>query len=426
VKRRVLILSGMQLSANPRVVKEANALSEAGHSVEVVGGLFDGSLAERERALHESKRWDYKRLADASSHDSRDRIKWFWLRARRRISREAYARLKIENSRQLGYLAPEMLAYAVERDADLTIVHNAAALWVGTQLIRRGKRVAVDMEDWYSEDLTPEEKKHFPVDAQKAYEAEALRGAVFSTTTSSCMSDALAEAYDCQAPAVVYNSFPWSDRDTIDGLNRDRVDTTIPSICWFSQVIGPRRGLELLMDALHMVNVPCEVHLRGTVSQSYKREMLARAPEAWRDRIYFHAQVAHRELLSRIAEHDIGLASDIPHTRSRALTITNKLLFYLLAGVPVAASDTDGQREAAALAGEAVLLYSGTNAPECASVLSRLLSDPALRARARAQALEAARGIFSWERSAAVLVSGVEKALLAQVDQSLILRAYGS
>jgi glycosyltransferase involved in cell wall biosynthesis len=239
------------------------------------------------------------------------------------------------------------------------------------------------------------------------------------------MSDALAEAYQCEAPAVVYNSFPWSDRDTIDGLSRDRVDTTVPSICWFSQVIGPRRGLESLMDALHMVNVPCEVHLRGSVSQSYKHEMLARAPESWRDRIYFHAQVAHEELLSRVAEHDIGLAPDIPHSRSRALTITNKLLLYLLAGVPVAASDTDGQREAAALAGEGVSLYSGTNAVECASVLSRLLCDPALRARAREQALEAARGIFSWERSADVLVSGVEKALLAQVRQGLILRAYG-
>ncbi|MFN2601764.1 MAG: glycosyltransferase [Gemmatimonadaceae bacterium] len=415
MKRRVLILSGTQLSVNPRVVKEANALTEAGHSVEVAGGLFDSSLAERERSIHENRPWGYKRLVDASSHVSSDRVKWFWLRARRRLSREAYARLKIESSRQLGYLAPEMLAYALERDADLTIVHNAAALWVGTQLIRRGKRVAVDMEDWYSEDLTPEEKKHFPVDAQKVYEAEALRGAVFSATTSRCLSDALAQAYECEAPAVVYNAFPWNDRDTIDGVNRDRVDATIPSICWFSQVIGPRRGLELLMDALHMVDVRGEVHLRGSVNQSFKREMLARAPESWRGRIYFHAQVPHEELLSRVAEHDIGLASDIPHTRSRALTITNKLLLYLLAGVPVAASDTDGQREAAALAGEAVCLYSGTNAAECASVLSNLLSEPALRARARDRALEAARSIFSWERSAAVVVSGVERALLARV-----------
>jgi glycosyltransferase involved in cell wall biosynthesis len=426
VKRRVLILSGTQLSVNPRVVKEADALSEAGHSVEVVGGLFDSSLANRERAIHESKPWKYKRIVDASSTSGRDRLKWFWLRMRRRLSREAYARLRIRNSRQLGYLAPEMLSYAIERDADLTIVHNAAATWVGAQLIRRGKRVAVDMEDWYSEDLTAEEKIHFPGDALKSYEAEALRGAVFSTTTSRCMSEALAEAYHCEAPAVVYNSFPSSDRQTIDGLNRDRINMAFPSICWFSQVIGPRRGLESLMDALYMVDVACEVHLRGGASPSYKRELLARAPESCRDRIYFHEQVAHHELLSRIAEHDIGLASDIPHSRSRALTITNKLLLYLLGGVPVAASDTAGQREVAALADDALFLYSVESAAECASVLSRLLSDPALRVRARAKAVEAAKGVFSWERSAGVLVSGIEKALLAPPGQRRILRAYGA
>jgi len=330
------------------------------------------------------------------------------------------------NSRQLGYLAPEMLSYAIERDADLTIVHNAAAIWVGAQLIRRGKRVAVDMEDWYSEDLTAEEKIHFPGDALKLYEAEALSGAVFSTTTSRCMSEALAKAYQCEAPAVVYNSFPSGDRDTIDGLNRDRVNPSLPSICWFSQVIGPRRGLEALMDAFHMVDVACEVHLRGNVSPSYGRELLARAPESWRDRIYFHEQVAHHELLSRIAEHDIGLASDIPHSRSRALTITNKLLLYLLAGIPVVASDTDGQREVAALAGDAVFLYPVESAAECASVLNRLSSDPVLRAHARAKALEAAEGVFSWDRSAGVLVSGVEKALLAPPDERRILPAYGA
>jgi len=161
------------------------------------------------------------------------------------------------------------------------------------------------------------------------------------------------------------------------------------------------------------------------VSQSYKDELLSRAPESWRERIYFHAQVAHEELLSRAAEHDIGLAPDIPHSRSRALTITNKLLLYLLAGVPVVASDTDGQQEAAALADGGVFLYSRTDAAECASVLNRLLSDPGLRARARGYALQAAKGVFSWERSADVLRSGVEKGLLAEVGQGLILRAYG-
>ena len=426
MKRRILILSGTQLSVNPRVVKEADTLSDAGYSVEVVGGLFDRNFADRERAIHESKGWDYKKIVDASSDSAGEKLKWFFLRGRRRLAREAHARFGIESSRQLGYLAPEMLDYALERDADLTIVHNAAAVWVGLELIRRGKRVAVDMEDWYSEDLTSEERIHFPGDALRRHEREALRGAAFSTTTSKCMSDAIAEAYQCDPPAVVYNSFPLGDRSLIDGERRDRGESALPSICWFSQVIGPRRGLELLMDSLHMITVPCEVHLRGSVDAKYKQELLARAPESMQDKIVFHSQVPHDALLSRIAEHDIGLAADIPHSRSRALTVTNKILLYLLAGIPIAASDTEGHREVAGQAAEAVFLYSTESAADCANALTRLLADAGLRLLARAKAVEAARQVFSWERSGEVLTSAVESALLAPRGQRRILRDYGS
>jgi len=50
------------------------------------------------------------------------------------------------------------------------------------------------------------------------------------------------------------------------------------------------------------------------------------------------------DLLSRIAEHDIGFAGEMPHCRSRDLTVTNKILQYLLAGLAVVASGTAGQR----------------------------------------------------------------------------------
>jgi glycosyltransferase involved in cell wall biosynthesis len=135
--------------------------------------------------------------------------------------------------------------------------------------------------------------------------------------------------------------------------------------------------------------------------------------------------VAHAELLSRIAEHDIGLASEVPHTRSRALTITNKILLYLLAGVAVVASDTEGQKEVAGAAKDAVFLYSRDSAADYAKVLDRLLSDAMLRSRARKDAVDAAKNSFSWRHSAGVLVAGVENGLLAPLGQSRILRRYG-
>ncbi|PON16127.1 hypothetical protein C2W62_20105, partial [Candidatus Entotheonella serta] len=63
-----------------------------------------------------------------------------------------------------------------------------------------------------------------------------------------------------------------------------------------------------------------------------------------------HTTLPNRELLSRIAEHDIGLALEQCDCPSRDLTITNKLFQYLLGGLALIATQTQGQAEAIAKA----------------------------------------------------------------------------
>ncbi len=58
-----------------------------------------------------------------------------------------------------------------------------------------------------------------------------------------------------------------------------------------------------------------------------------------------HPLIPANELLSRVAEHDIGLALELRQPDSRNLTVTYKFLHYLLAGLAVVASDTAGQSE---------------------------------------------------------------------------------
>lgn len=408
---RIQILSGIQLSTNPRVVKEADTLAESGYEVEVVGATLEPELLERDRQLCDNKPWTYTTLVDAGSSSWKERFEWLMARTRRRVAREAYARFKIETPSQLGYVAPEMFRHATNRPADLAILHLPQAMWVGARLIRRGRAVGVDIEDWYSEDLLPEDRKAQPVEALRRWEGAVLRGAAYSTTTSHSLSRALAAAYDCPPPAVVHNSFPLSEQGLIDGEIRDRVDVGVPSLTWFSQVLGPGRGLETLMDALPTTESAFEIHLRGTCRDSYRAALLGKAPESWRSRIHFHSQVPHPELLSRIAEHDVGLAAEVPFCQSRALTITNKFLQYLLAGVAVVASDTEGQREAAEMAEGAVVLFAAGDARGLAAALDGLFGNPTRLRTARVKALVAARGEFSWERSANVLLDQVERAM---------------
>ena len=137
----------------------------------------------------------------------------------------------------------------------------------------------------------------------------------------------------------------------------------------------------------------------------------ARIPEGWRQRIVLHDLVSNEELLSRISEHDIGFAGEMKYCRSRDLTITNKILQYLLAGLAVVASDTSGQREVAERARDAVLLYPSGDAAALAAQLDALLASPDRLRLAKAAALQAAEQTFCWERQERALVEAVRSAV---------------
>ena len=126
----------------------------------------------------------------------------------------------------------------------------------------------------------------------------------------------------------------------------EETGTALPCIR-FSQTLGPGRGLEDLIAALPLVKRDAEIHLRGNPVSGFENWLAHRLPEDWRNRIVVYPLVTNAELLSRIAEHDVGFAGEPSLIRSRDLTVTNKILYYLLAGLAVLASDTTGQREVA-------------------------------------------------------------------------------
>ena len=171
--------------------------------------------------------------------------------------------------------------------------------------------------------------------------------------------------------------------------------------------------MEELVTGLRDVRAAAELHLRGVPAAGFEAWLWDRAPADWRDRIFIQPLVPNDRLLSRIAEHDIGFAGDRSDIRSRDLTVTNKVLHYLLGGLAVVASDTAGQREVAGLAPGAVRLYPGGNAAALAAELNRLLDSAAQLAAGKDAALKAAAATFCWEKQEGRMVEAVNRALAA-------------
>ena len=184
-----------------------------------------------------------------------------------------------------------------------------------------------------------------------------------------------------------------------------------PHLLWFSQTIGPGRGLESFVAAWSLTRQPGELTLLGEDRAGFATDLRNRLPDSHRPRLHLAPLVAPDELPAFIARHDIGLALEHPSPASRDLTITNKILQYLNAGLAVAATPTAGQREVLARNPAAGIFLDLAAPPaDTAARLDALLADPGLPAR-RAAARQLAVSHYCWEREAPRLVALVADAL---------------
>jgi glycosyltransferase involved in cell wall biosynthesis len=407
--KSVVLLTGNHLCHNPRVIKEASTLAAAGYEVRVFGAWFDTQLKSRDETLLAQNSVNFEPVIDHTTGKTARLLG----RTKSKLGRVAHNPLGLENSWQLGASVAALQAFAQKSGADLFIAHSEAGMAVAGELLKNGKRVGVDMEDWFSEDLLPEARKSRPLKLLRALERKILSEGSYKTCTSRAMADALALEYGCDSPGIIYNAFHWSDRTRIDGLVKDRRDRQLPSIHWYSQTLGPGRGLEDLLAALPHLTQKAEVHLRGRPAIGFAEWTRGHTPENWRNVVFVHDLVSDNELLSRVAEHDIGFAGEQKYCRSRDLTVTNKILHYLLAGLATVASDTTGQQEVARQANGAVDLYRAGDAHNLVHKLNRLLSSPSELAKAKEAALAAAEATFCWEKQVPTLLTAVEKAFVA-------------
>ncbi|MBI5771153.1 MAG: glycosyltransferase [Verrucomicrobia bacterium] len=401
---RLLIITNGPLCRNPRVVKEADTLGRAGHDVTVLAvrnhapsEVFDTELLRN--APYRRVTVDTLPPAGGFSPTAFRRRLGQWL------ARRATRVFGWQSPHTLGPARP-LLRQARALPADLTIVHNEVSHCVGLRLLDEGRRVAADIEDWHSEDLLPQDRVARPLKLIRETERGLLHRAVHTTTTSHALAAALHDRYGGRHPDVIANAFPLQPLPV-------REPAAPPVFFWFSQTLGPARGLEHFLAAWTHTRAPSRLVLLGEARGDYARELLAGLPGDFRARVSLLPLVPPAELPAVIARHDIGLALEQPFIVNRNLTITNKIIQYLNAGLAVVASDTAGQREVLAHDPQAGVLVGTHETAAFAAALDTLLTDRTALAARQHAARRLAERVYSWEREAPRLLELVETALRA-------------
>jgi glycosyltransferase involved in cell wall biosynthesis len=398
---RILILSSGPACRNPRPHKEACALQAAGHSVTLLCPAFNADQARQDETLaHEG---GYARLV-LPSYTSLSSRAVTWLA--RRLAAHGWPTMRALGPYQ------HLQAAALAHQADLTIVHTELPLLIGTRLLRQGHLVAADFEDWHSEDLLPCARRQRPLARLRSVEACMLRQAAYCSTTSEALSAALQLRHGGRAASVITNSFPLQPEPD------PFLHHAPPSLFWYSQTLGPGRGLEPFLRAWAADTNDSRLVLLGEPISGYPDHLRSLLPRPKRERLELLGLVSPQALPELIARHDLGLALEESSPESRRLTITNKILQYLNAGLAVLASDTAGQQEVFARTPGIGALVQLNSTASIAQALSTLLSSPETLHRARLQARALARSHYNWEREAERLQQLVATALRRRAQPS--------
>ena len=241
----------------------------------------------------------------------------------------------------LARVGPELGAAALTVPADLYIAHNLGALPAAIHAGRvHGAPVGFDAEDFHSGQLPPaSDLALFTARTEKRL----LPQCAYVTAASPGIARAYAALCGIPEPVCILNVFPLDHRPS--QFREASTDGPL-RLYWFSQTIGPNRGLEAAVKALGLLGrADVELHLRGTPQAGFEIALrqLARTAGVSPDRIHLHAPACADDMTRCAAGFDVGLALEPLASENNDIALSNKIFTYLLAGCAVVATQTKGQ-----------------------------------------------------------------------------------
>jgi glycosyltransferase involved in cell wall biosynthesis len=403
-RKKICIVTTRHISYNPRVLKEADALSGAGFDVVVV--TINSSMAQRtfDEVLMRSRKWAL-RTVDFRKTGIVERMRWL----RFTIGQKIYGALaKVTFRFGIAERAGEkafggLMRLAKAEKAELYIVHHVEALGAGAAAARHNRTVfSFDAEDFHTGMNGMDGRAASMI---SFLEAKYLPQCIYVSAASRGIGEGYRRTYGVVEPLVLLNVFP------LEHIAAIRVGKPI-RFYWYSQVIGPNRGLEALMEACGRLAAPFEVHLRGAMQPGYRQVLDGLIRKAGLDgKIFFHDPILASGLIPEGSRHDVGLALEMNTSQNAMMAASNKLFSYLVSGLAIIATDTDGQKDILRALPGAGILCRMDDAESLAAAMKCYLDDADRLLQARVAARSAAENRFNWEIESGKLIARVETIL---------------
>ena len=398
--KRICVVTAGHLSTCPRMLKAADAFAEAGSDVHVVSTSWMewAKAGDAEIISRRPGKWKWSVVKwDRASAPARN----FWSAMRHRLTRGAVNQFgpRRVSLRTLGAaqvrMNPELAVTAARVDCEFFYGGGGALAATALAAERRAVPFALDLEDFHSGEHDDSPDGQVSRVTVEEIERRMLGRAAFLTAGSGAIAEAYREKYGVN-PLVVNNTFPLPPQPP----EFKPFSSPAVRLYWFSQTIGAGRGLEEVVHALGMADIPAELHLRGRPANGYLEGLQSlTAGAAPKTKIIVHEPSPPDEMVALAGDFEVGLAVEQTQNFNKRICLTNKAFTYVLAGLAVVFTDTPGQRALAHDLGAGALLYRPGDVAALAKGLRIWASDKSVLLKARQATWEAAQRRWHWEHA---------------------------
>ena len=173
----------------------------------------------------------------------------------------------------------------------------------------------------------------------RRYEGYLARRSDAAITVNRSISGLLSNWHRIAPPCVVMNCPPKDGIPPRAALFHEELGLTSDTrVVLYHGGLSQQRGLEQMVRAVAFMPASVRLVIMGTGLLREKLERLAES-EACGGKVAFREPVSPREILSYVVSADLGVVLFEPVTMNNYFASPNKLFDYLMAGVPVVASD---------------------------------------------------------------------------------------
>lgn len=340
--KKLLFITTSSLAANPRLVKEFEAL-KANYECHVISFL----------------QADWSRSLSLQSIERNPEVTFYFIDRKEKLWDTIISKIIHKIAIFLNPLLTNNLWIAAHASHDRTfqlkkttsrivakvrfgsiIAHNLGAFYPAYRALGEISKLQLDIEDYHPGEI-PYFNPKYEIQNRILIMRKLLEAADYITYASPLIMRECFKLFNkidqIKLKSTVVNNC-FSEREFQYVANSSQKIKFV----WFSQNIAKGRGLEIIIPILAEFSQQVELHLIGNLYEDFEKQFFAQNYNF----IFYHPPRPQAQLNLMLANFDIGLALEIKSEDfNRQICLTNKIWAYLQSGLYILATATPAQKQ---------------------------------------------------------------------------------